>query len=78
VARPPRWLAGFGHAEAEPGTELTVRIQVPVRSLAHWDHAAGAWAVEPGRYELGVGRSSRDLRLTTHVTIGPVRSSGGG
>jgi beta-glucosidase len=54
-----------------PGTEVTACIRVPARSLAHWDTAAGAWAIEPGQYQLAIGRSSRDLRLTAEVTIGP-------
>lgn len=70
LERPLRWLVGFGHAETGPGSEVTARIRVPVRCLAHWDLAAGRWAVEPGDYQLAVGRSSRDLRLTTEVTIG--------
>lgn len=64
VERPVRWLAGFAVTEAGPGAEVTVSIPLPCARLAHWDTAAGAWAVEPGQFLLSVGRSSRDLRLT--------------
>jgi beta-glucosidase len=70
VERPLRWLAGFAKVEAGPGTEVTADIPVPVRSLAHWDTAGAAWAVEPGEYQLSVGRSSQDLPLTTEVIVG--------
>jgi beta-glucosidase len=71
VERPVRWLVAFAKAEAEPGAVITTHIAVPVRSLAHWDTAADAWAAEPGEYQLGIGRSSRDLPLTVAVTIRP-------
>ena len=71
VERPLRWLAGFAKVEADPGTEVVADIPVPVRSLAHWNTAGAAWAVEPGGYQLSVGRSSQDLPLTTELIVGP-------
>ena len=71
VERPVRWLAGFAKAEADAGAEVAADITIPIRCLAYWDTAAGTWAVEPGEYQLGVGRSSRDLPLTVTVTISP-------
>ena len=71
VERPLRWLAGFAKVEADPGTEVVADIPVPVRSLAHWNTAGAAWAVEPGEYQLSVGRSSQDLPLTTELIVGP-------
>src|SRR5437588_3836776 len=37
--------------------------------FSQWDRKAGAIAVIPGPYEIAVGRSSRDLRLTDSVTF---------
>jgi hypothetical protein len=44
--------------------------------LAAFDEASGEWIVHPGRYELLVGRSSRDLRARAgfEVARSPVRS----
>ena len=72
VARPVRWLAGFAIVETDANTEATADIPVPMRRLAHWDTAAGGWAVEPGEYRLSVGRSSRDLPVAITLTIGQV------
>jgi beta-glucosidase len=66
-----RWLVGFAKVEALAGAEVTADIAIPLRCLAHWDTAAGRWTVEPGEYQLSVGRSSRDLSLSVAVTIGP-------
>jgi beta-glucosidase len=71
VERPVRWLVAFAKAEAEPGAVVTTYIAVPARSLAHWDTATGSWAMEPGEYRLGIGRSSRDVPLTVAVVINP-------
>jgi len=67
VERPVRWLAGFAKAEAPPGTEVLADIVVPLRRLAHWDTAARTWAIEPGDFQLHIGRSSRDLPLSVTV-----------
>jgi len=47
VERPPRWLAGFAIAEADPGEEVAVEVTIAPRALAHWD---GGWTVEPGEF----------------------------
>jgi beta-glucosidase len=71
VERPVRWLVGFAKAEAPPGAEVTADIAVPLRCFAYWDTADGAWVIEPGTYQLGIGRSSRDLALPVTITISP-------
>lgn len=69
VERPLRWLVGFTKVEADPGAEATADIPVALRSLAHWDIAGGKWSIETGPYELAVGRSSRDLPLSTRLVV---------
>jgi beta-glucosidase len=70
LERPPRWLVGFATADAGRGGEATVEISLPWRSLAHWDPDAHAFAVEPGRFLLAAGHSSRDLPCSTEVSVG--------
>jgi beta-glucosidase len=67
VERPTRWLVGFAAASANPGQVATVQVTVPARALAHWDTQTHAWAIEPGRYQLTVGPSYDDQRLTIEV-----------
>lgn len=78
VERPVQWLAGFAKAAALAGAEVMADIAVPLRCLAHWDTTTGLWAVEPGNYQLSVGRSSRDLSLSVTVTIDPGTEIPGG
>ena len=69
VERPLRWLAGFAAVEADPGEEVSVDVDVPRRTLAHWDAGAHAFVVEPGTFAIAAGRSSADLRCATELTL---------
>jgi beta-glucosidase len=68
IERPVRWLAGHAAVEADPGEQTDVQIVVPRRAFAHWETETG-WTVEPGRYELHVGRSADHLDSSTTVSI---------
>jgi beta-glucosidase len=59
VERPPKDLKGFEKVHLEPGETCMVQIRLPVRSLARYDESAAAWVVDPGRYQVLVGSSSR-------------------
>lgn len=54
VDRPVRWLVGFQPVRLEAGASTEITVEVPARSLAHWD---GAWTYEPGTFALHVGAS---------------------
>jgi beta-glucosidase len=68
--RPIRVLAAFGPAVAGPGEAVQVTLRLPARAFARWDEQAGRWAWPAGRYEVQVGRSARDLRLSAGVQSG--------
>ena len=68
--RPVRVLGAFGTVSAAPGAAATVTLTLPARAFARYDEHAGRWDWPPGQFTIAVGRSSRDLRLTTAVTTG--------
>ena len=68
--RPVRVLGAFGTVTAAPGAAATVTLTLPARAFARYDEHAGRWDWPPGQFTIAVGRSSRDLRLTTAVTTG--------
>jgi beta-glucosidase len=70
VPRPPRELAAFGSVRLQPGASADVILQVPARAFARWDSGTCGWVWPTGRFTLHVGRSSRDLRLSTAVELG--------
>ena len=74
--RPDQELKGFAKVALEPGEEKEVTIPLNDRSFAIWSIAENNWIVEPGTYELRIGASSRDIRLTHRAEItGPCRAN---
>jgi beta-glucosidase len=67
IERPGRWLAGWVSVEADPGQEVETTVAVDRWALRHWDVAAGDWAIEPGEFEVHIGRSVADTRLMVRI-----------
>jgi beta-glucosidase len=80
VARPVRELKAFAKADLDPGETTVVEFTLAARDLSYWSTSVNDWVLEGGEFELAVGASSRDLRLTTTVDIAapplPVRLDG--
>ena len=69
VSRAPRELLGFASTQLESGASERVTVRVARSDLAYWDSRASAWLVEGGEYELAVGASPRDIRLTATIAV---------
>jgi beta-glucosidase len=69
VPRPPRELKGFARVELQPGESKPVTFTLKQRDFSYYDVAAKAWVAAPGRFEIGLGASSRDLRLTGQYEV---------
>lgn len=68
--RARRELRGFARIRLQPGEEREVAFDfVPEQALRHYDETAGAYAVDPGGYEVQVGASSADIRLTQRFAV---------
>jgi beta-glucosidase len=69
VARPVRELKAFAKVDLDPGESTVVGFSLTARDFSYWSTKVGDWALEGGEFELAVGASSRDLRLTAAVDI---------
>jgi beta-glucosidase len=69
VARPVRELKAFAKVDLDPGETTVVEFALTARDLSYWSTRLNDWVLEGGQFELAVGASSRDLRLTTTVDI---------
>lgn len=69
VQRVPQALGGFGSVTLEPGERAELEIHIDRRDLEYRDTRTGASVLEPGRYVVAVGASSRDLRGSTEVEL---------
>ncbi len=70
VRRPDRELVGFAKIAVDPGGRETVRVELGAAAYRYWDVDTHAWRSDPGRYEVLVGASSRDIRSSVEVTWG--------
>ena len=69
VYRPDRELKGFAKVALEPGASTRVTVPLGHRAFAYWHPDEQDWVVEPGRFEILVGASSRDLRGSVDVEV---------
>ncbi|WP_448059727.1 beta-glucosidase [Cellulomonas hominis] len=75
VYRPEQELRAFAKVSLEPGASTRVRLALSARAFAFWDTASGRWAVEGGAFEIRVGASSRDVRLSAVVELRGTRAT---
>ena len=68
AAEPPLQLKGFQRVHLAAGERRTVTFTLTSADLAAWSDPDG-WAVHPGRYEVLVGASAADLRLSASVEV---------
>jgi beta-glucosidase len=67
--RPARRLAGFASVEAGPGKSAEAVLDLPRRAFEVWDEASHRWVFVKGSYEIQVGRSIADRRITATITV---------
>jgi len=73
LVRPIKELKGFARVKLEPGQSANVTLTVPTDML-NFTGKQGIRLVEPGEFDLMIGASSGDIRLSTVVTVsGDVR-----
>ena len=69
IFRPAQELKGFVKVHLQPGESQTVTIPLDDKAFRYWNAQTNRWEVEGGQYELRVGASSADIRLTAAVDI---------
>ncbi|MGZ3712081.1 MAG: glycoside hydrolase family 3 C-terminal domain-containing protein, partial [Bdellovibrionota bacterium] len=69
IDRPFQELKGFERVELKAGETRRVKLKLNARSFAYYDIGIHNWRVDPGQFELRIGGSSRDIRLTNVVGL---------
>ena len=69
IFRPVKELKGFTKVQLEAGESKTVTIPLDDKAFRYWNVKTDRWEVEGGSYQLLVGASSADIRLTAAVTV---------
>ena len=69
VPRPEKELKGYEKVYLEPGESRSVEFILDSEAFAYYDMDRHEFMVEPGIFNILIGASSRDIRLTTAVTL---------
>ncbi|MDD6275357.1 MAG: glycoside hydrolase family 3 C-terminal domain-containing protein [Clostridia bacterium] len=67
--RAPKELKGFKKVYLEPDETKKVTVELEDRAFMFWNTSASQWCTESGKYEILVGASSRDIRLSGEVKM---------
>jgi beta-glucosidase len=71
VAMPLKELRGFERVALSAGEQKRVTFRLkPADAMARYDEGKKAFVVDPGEYEIQIGASSRDIRLTARLRVG--------
>jgi beta-glucosidase len=69
IERPVRELKGFSKVWLDPDEEKEVSLMLNPRAFQYFDLTTHRFKTDAGRYELEVGSSSRDIRLTQQIEL---------
>ena len=67
--RPEKELKGFEKVQLTPGETKTVTMELDKRSFAWYNTELHDWYAASGKYEILVGASSRDIRLSETIEL---------
>lgn len=69
IFRAAQELKGFQKVSLKAGEQKRVVFSIPVHELAFYNTEGSSWQVEDGDYEVRIGSSSRDIRLTGKIQV---------
>lgn len=69
IERAAQELKGFKKVFVKSGTSEMVTISLPVKELAYYNELKKEWIVEPGTYNLKIGKSSREIEKEISINI---------
>ena len=75
VVRPAKELRGFQRIDLQPGEKQTVTFALPAEKLSFYDERVHDFVVEPGTFDVLVGSSSADIRLTGQFEVSAAAAS---
>jgi beta-glucosidase len=74
LRRPEKELKAFHKVSLDAGENKNISFHLDKEAFWYYDPAKGGWIVEPGEFEIMIGASSRDLRLSGKAELIPSHS----
>ena len=69
VFRPAKELKGFAKVFLKAGESRTVTIPLDDKAFRYWNVKTNQWEVEGGTYQILIGASVQDIRLTGQIKV---------
>lgn len=69
VERPDKELKGFQKVMLQSGESKDIIITLPVDAFRFFDEKKMEWVLEPGKFQIMAGSSSKDIRLTEEIDL---------
>jgi beta-glucosidase len=69
LIRPEKELKAFTKVSLKPGEKTMVTVQLDKEAFWFYDATQGAWITQPGEFEILVGASVQDIRLTGEAKL---------
>lgn len=70
IDRPEQELKAFAKTSIlAPGATETLSVNIPVKNLSYWNENSSQWSLEPGKYVIRVGASSRNIKKSREIEL---------
>jgi beta-glucosidase len=69
LPRPQKELKGFQKVFLHPGESKTITITLDENAFQYFNDNLNKWVLEPGKFDVLVGNSSRDIKLKSTITF---------
>lgn len=69
VDMPVKQLKGFRRVSLMPGESKRIEFTLNSDAFSYYDVREGKWVVHPGKYDVMIGSSSRDIRLEVSLDL---------
>ena len=69
LERPEKELKAFDRIFLKKGEKRTIEFELGDEAFAFWSEAENGWTIEPGEFEIRLGSSSTDTRLSAKINL---------
>jgi beta-glucosidase len=69
IERAPKELKAFKKISLKAGETGKIEINISQDAFSYYNTDKKAWTIDPGKYEILIGSSSRDIKLKNTVTV---------
>ena len=69
VKRSFKELKQFAKVQLKPGESKELALQLSIHDFKYYSNETNNWELEPGVYKVLLGNSSRNIKLSSEITL---------